>query len=274
MEKCKLCHKEKELQESHIIPKFVYKWMKQTGTGRIRQGLNINKPLQDGIKDYLLCKDCEQKFGKRENWFKKNIFSSFIKGNQTTFKSSDNLEYFAVSLLWRVLIYFKDDGNSYKFKDKLDEAEQEWRKYLYENESLKKYNSIHLMCNPNEIKIPNAPKNIYSYLLRDADIEICEGDGKCIIYAKFARFILIGIIEGVESSSFIETDITQTMNTNFQRINDSEIGSFIFDRAKNTNTFEDLSEEQQEKNNKYFSSRIDKIRGNDYWNQFVKDNDK
>ena len=28
--KCKLCDNEATLEESHIIPKFVYKWIKQT----------------------------------------------------------------------------------------------------------------------------------------------------------------------------------------------------------------------------------------------------
>jgi len=272
MERCKLCHKEKELQESHIIPKFVYKWMKQTGTGRFRQGFNINKPLQDGIKEFLLCRDCEQEFSKREDWFKKNVFDSFINRRKTTFYLSDNLKYFAVSLLWRVLIYFKDDGNKYKFKEKLDDAEKEWRKYLYENEDLNKYDSIHLMCNPDYIEISKSPKNIYSYLLRDVDIEIGEGEGKCFIYAKFARFIFIGVIEGFEKSSFIETEISQSINTNIQRLNDSALKRFIFNRAENTKNFEDLSKEQQEKNNKYFEKRINKIKGNDYWNQFLKDN--
>lgn len=271
MERCKLCHKEKELQESHIIPKFVYKWMKQTGTGRFRQGLNINKPIQDGIKEFLLCKDCEQEFSKREDWFKKHVFNSFINKRETTFHPSNNLEYFGVSLLWRVLVYFKDDGNIYKFKEKLNEAEIEWRKYLYKKEGLKKYNSIHLMCNPDDIEISNAPQNIYSYLLRDVDIEIGESDGKCFIYAKFARFIFIGVIKGIENSSFIETDISQSMNTNIQRINDSDLGGFIFNRAKNSKKFEDLSKEQQEKNTQYFEKRIDKIKGNDYWDQFLKD---
>lgn len=274
MEKCKLCHKEKDLQESHIIPKFVYKWMKLTGNGRFRQGLNINKPIQDGIKEFLLCRDCEQKFSKREDWFKKYVFSSYIDKNETTFFPSDNLKYFTVSLLWRVLVYFKDDGNNYKFKEKLDEAEIEWRKYLYENEGFKKYNSFHLMCNPDDIEIPNAPQNIYSYLLRDADIEIGEGDGECFIYAKFARFIFIGVIEGLENTSFIETDISHSMNTNNQRINHPDLTGFIFNRAKSTKKFDDLSKEQQEKNNQYFEKRIDQIKGNDYWNQFLKDNNR
>ena len=54
MELCKLCNKKAQLRESHIIPKFVYNWMKKTGTGRFRQKKDLNKPLQDGIKDFLL----------------------------------------------------------------------------------------------------------------------------------------------------------------------------------------------------------------------------
>jgi hypothetical protein len=126
------------------------------------------------------------------------------------------------------------------------------------------------MCNPNDIEIPDAPKNIYSYLLRDIDIEIAESDEKCFIYAKFARFIFIGAIEGLENSSFIKTDIS--LNTNIQSINDSDVVNFIINRAKKHQSFEDLSKEQKEKNNQYFEKRIDQIRGNDYWNQFLKDN--
>jgi hypothetical protein len=274
MERCKLCNKEKKLMESHIIPKFVYRWMKQTGTGRLRQGLLVNKPIQDGKKEVLLCQDCEQEFCKREDWFKKYVFISFINNRNTTFYPSDNLKYFAISLLWRVLIYFKDDGNKYKFKDKLDEAEIEWRKYLYENENLIKYDTIHLICNSDEIKIIDAPNRIYSYLLRAVDIEIGESDRKCFIYAKFARFIFIGVIEGFENSSFIETDMPQSINSTFQGINDSDLLCFIINRAENTKGFQDLSLEQREKNKEYFKTRIDQIKGNDYWNQFLKDNKK
>jgi len=33
--KCKLCGNRDELKASHIIPKFIYKWMKETGSGYI-----------------------------------------------------------------------------------------------------------------------------------------------------------------------------------------------------------------------------------------------
>lgn len=59
---CKLCRKEALLQRSHILPKNLIKSIRGekghvldvTGTGRY--GIN---PRQDGLKEELLCRDCE-----------------------------------------------------------------------------------------------------------------------------------------------------------------------------------------------------------------------
>ena len=51
--KCRLCEQESDLQESHIIPKFVCAYLKDTSpTGKIREANNVNKRKQDGIKLY------------------------------------------------------------------------------------------------------------------------------------------------------------------------------------------------------------------------------
>lgn len=72
---CALCGEEKELQESHIIPSLVFKWMKESSvTGHFRYGEAINKRVQDGAKCHLLCWDCEQLFGNWENTFAKEVF--------------------------------------------------------------------------------------------------------------------------------------------------------------------------------------------------------
>jgi hypothetical protein len=134
MKQCKLCQQEKELQVSHIIPKFVYKWMKESGTGRLRHGRTFNIPTQDGIKTKLLCKECENELGKREKWFRENIFDGFLKRNEEELINSSELKYFAVSILWRVLILFLYDGNKYKSFDELKNAEEEWRNYLQKND--------------------------------------------------------------------------------------------------------------------------------------------
>ncbi len=50
--KCRLCGKNADLQESHIIPSFVYRWLKDSsGTGYLRFGPEPNKRVQDGYKN-------------------------------------------------------------------------------------------------------------------------------------------------------------------------------------------------------------------------------
>ncbi|MDQ6987940.1 MAG: hypothetical protein Q9M25_09070, partial [Mariprofundaceae bacterium] len=62
---CRLCGQEQDLQKSHVIPSFVYKWLKETsGTGFFRFGMEPNKRVQDGHKFYWLCKECEGRFNE------------------------------------------------------------------------------------------------------------------------------------------------------------------------------------------------------------------
>lgn len=76
---CKLCRLPKELQESHIIPKFIYKPLRDdknriqrlSKTDNKQKNYKKHKPIQDGLKEYLLCRDCEQLLNnKYERYFK------------------------------------------------------------------------------------------------------------------------------------------------------------------------------------------------------------
>ena len=89
---CKLFGFESEMQESHIYPRFVIKFMKKTGgTNYIRNVTNPNKREQDGLKRYWLSKEAEQKFGIREKWFSENIFLPYIENNQKHFEYDERL---------------------------------------------------------------------------------------------------------------------------------------------------------------------------------------
>ncbi|EEG87761.1 hypothetical protein PROPEN_00062 [Proteus penneri ATCC 35198] len=78
---CALCDSDNiELQLSHIIPKFVYDWLKETSiTPFIRDIKNVNIRHQDGDKQYLLCNVCEKKLAVYEN----ELASYFLKRLQT-----------------------------------------------------------------------------------------------------------------------------------------------------------------------------------------------
>jgi hypothetical protein len=72
---CALCQKERELCDSHIIPHFVFDWLKESSaTGHMRFGPNMNLRVQDGLKPKLLCKECEGIFSVSESHFASKIF--------------------------------------------------------------------------------------------------------------------------------------------------------------------------------------------------------
>jgi len=103
MGKCALCDNEKELQLSHIIPKFVGRHLKGTSIGNIRNSENPNKVVQDLEKYYMLCHDCEELFSAAERWFANNIFYPRIKNGEVDFNYNEYLYYFISSLSWRSL---------------------------------------------------------------------------------------------------------------------------------------------------------------------------
>lgn len=138
---CALCGNEDELELSHIIPKFVFRYLKKDSfTGRLRNISNPNKAVQDGDKMYLLCGNCEGLFNQRETPFSNKFFREFKADGFNGLKyDGDWLHYFITSVNWRTLyldlkgfIEDNDEGNVIDEKDLklLIKAEQVMRDYL------------------------------------------------------------------------------------------------------------------------------------------------
>lgn len=259
---CELHKQEANLCESHIIPKFVFKWMKSTGTSRLRQIKTLNTPQQDGIKKYMLCQECENKFSKAEKWFNEKVFIPYLKDNTFKVKNDKNLEYFIISILWRVIKLFKDDGNDYRFLNNLNEAEKEWSEYLIHDGELSKYKNSHFILINSEYWIS---KKTDLYFSRAVDIDIVEGEDICFIYAKFSKFILIGEIRGFSNSIFEKTNMAleEEFSSTNQIINDSGVFDFFNSRIDATKGYEDLSEEQKIKTDDYHKNRIERFKNNE-----------
>ena len=101
---CDLCEQEKQLQNSHLIPQFIFNWISKTSaTGYLRRTINPNLRVQDGIKNKLLCRDCEQKFSKYEKYFADNIFYPYLNKTKTQFNYNKALQLFIISISWRIL---------------------------------------------------------------------------------------------------------------------------------------------------------------------------
>lgn len=67
MPRCRLCHQDHELRNSHIVPEFLYEDLyndKGHLMGIHGQGKKGWRPLQKGIREHLFCESCEQHFNE------------------------------------------------------------------------------------------------------------------------------------------------------------------------------------------------------------------
>jgi len=90
--KCALCHKNKELRKSHIIPEFFYKPLYDE-----KHRLNLfhlteeqmkkYNHMQKGLREYLLCDDCENQISRYENY----VSQVFYGGIELLYKNGNPL---------------------------------------------------------------------------------------------------------------------------------------------------------------------------------------
>lgn len=139
--KCRLCLKEKKLCDSHLIPEFVYRKMGYDEKHRIY----IYKPeetfgdefyINKGIREYLLCRECELQLSKYENYVAKKI--NYIYNGIKLLKNFNYSQYrfhikninykifklFLLSILWRASV-------SHKFKISIYKHEEIVRDMIY-----------------------------------------------------------------------------------------------------------------------------------------------
>ncbi len=208
---CRLTHKEADLRHSHIYPKFVINWMKDTGSPYLRNLSNPNLRFQDGYKKHLLSQEAEQLFSEKEKWFAENVFHPYLNDPATDLKYDDNLFYFSISMLWRILILELDDPtiNTFRYYEQLIEAEAQWRTFLQNKTYPKNYDRILLILTGRIRSHDITSSNVDYYLTRSADGTIVFNDTTyfCSVYVKFARFIFFGLIQNGDENAMNEVKV-------------------------------------------------------------------
>lgn len=234
---CRLCSSYGELKASHIFPRFVFQWMRQTGGGQYFR--SSDKPgirEQDGPKEHLLCGDCEQRFSSREAYFKQEVFDPYVNGKATSLTYDPRLFYFIISVAWRTLLWvsFHKDIKQHPSSKKLYQAEGEWKNYLLAESLPPTFNDAHLFLADvisNDI-LPVNRANLY--FARAVDGTITTSENSCAVYWKFARFISFCPITPFDQSLWGGTRISPSggILATPQEIRDGEIGDFLMGRAR------------------------------------------
>jgi hypothetical protein len=201
--KCALCNKDRKLKSSHIIPKFVFSWLKDSASSAIRMTFEPNKRVQDGEKQNLLCSDCEELFGK---WGKKFCEQVFIplhndSTNVTRIRYGAWALKFAVSVSWRVLLYYYKLNDISHFserqRDMAQRALEVWRGFLLGELQSPEQFEQHLLPIDAIDSHPGLTISPFlnRYLLRSIHMDVICSKKSAYVYTKMGHLILFGFIQ-------------------------------------------------------------------------------
>ena len=199
---CKLCKKDDNLRVSHVLPRFLGKYLKDTSATGFLSAVDVNgKPSrsQDLYKRRLLCDQCESVLNEAETFFADQVFYPFKKDELKTIPVDDRLGRFAVSVSLRALWIMQLVKHPLvdRWKDQLDGLETEWRNYLLKTPNFVKGNHSHhiLLCNEAilAVGLKNSPNLIHS-VLRTSAYYLFEKFEKAYVFANLAGVQIISMI--------------------------------------------------------------------------------
>lgn len=194
---CALCEARAELKQSHIIPRFVAKWLKNTSaTGFLRTAGNPDYRVQDTFKINLLCRECENRFSSLEMYFAENIFHPFHEGVRE-FSYDERLTKFVVSINWRLLrIQLYRLADDQKRMMHVKKALKTWQEYLLDRKpEPDSYENHVLFLDSLESSCGDLPPGFLWYAHRAIDGTIVTFDSDHILtYAKFPGILVASCV--------------------------------------------------------------------------------
>jgi hypothetical protein len=198
---CALCLQNNELQNSHIIPAFAFRWLRSRFlTGHIRHTQKPNLRVQDGAKMPMLCAACEVLLSKDENPFASQLFHPMASDCRTV-AYGDWLLRFAVSLSWRVLKYCYGRNPDATYTDQqqmlVAQADAIWREFLLAARPHPGKFEQHLLVFTPLTGEPQhgLPDNINRYLLGGIEMDIVGGERSLMTFTKIGPFVFFGFIQ-------------------------------------------------------------------------------
>ena len=203
---CKLCQDSDDLRVSHILPRFLGKYLKDTSaTGFLTAIDTEGQPSrsQDIYKTKLLCNRCETILNETETFFARTIFHPFKQGGTVTIPIDDRLGRFAVSVSLRALwvMQLVDEPLAEKWKDKLYSLETEWRNYLLMTPNfIMGKNSHHiLLCSEYLLAagLKDNP-NLLLSVMRTSAFYLFEQFGQAYVFANLAGVQIVSMISPPE----------------------------------------------------------------------------
>ena len=215
---CALCKKHPAIEQSHIVPAFVFRWLKESSpTGFLRFAKNPNKREQDGVKYELLCELCEDTFSEWETLFSNNVFRKVHhqENSSLAFNYDNWLIKFCVSVSWRTLMHLvnknKPDEMPFGHGQKAIATLEHWRKYLLgEFNDLTTYRQHMLITD-----VTNSAQGIENnvelkvYIKRAVHYDAMSTPDECYIITKMCDVLICGTILDSNPEQWVGTTVQE-----------------------------------------------------------------
>jgi len=259
---------------------FVYRWLKaSSATGFMRYGPQMNRRSQDGLKDYFLCANCEDRFSLQEDMFAQKIFYPYVNDNSVCVDYEEYVLKFAVSASWRVLAYGIEKRGLPHFRRRHQEAIREtldtWRDYLLDQRDNIGAHEIHLLpfCGIVDYRASDVPDGINRYLRHAVEIDVGVSDDETFTYCKLGPMDLIGLIEYPDLDHWQNTKISKTGHFGPGRtVVPGQYQQFIFKRCRRMLELEqNISDRQRTAIKRSYEQRIDRWETSDTYNATLLD---
>lgn len=198
---CALCAAERPLRLSHVIPKFVFAWMKSRGEF-IRGFGRPNLPLQDGPKVRMLCGPCESRLSVWERAAATSLFRPANSASNAHFDYGSWLLPFAVSLSFRVMRYFQqlvrsEPHHASVIATECESAAAQWAAFLLGAQPLLGPHEHHCVVLPS-LDPTSADEYVLQHFIDgvvDFQPPVVAPDGSVVVVTKMCRICIIGTVK-------------------------------------------------------------------------------
>lgn len=269
---CRLCQLESDLQLSHILPAFAYRWLRESsGNGHIRVSTAPNQRVQDGLKRHWLCASCEALFSHSETAFASQLFYPYLSASGKHFRYTRWLLHFCTSVSWRVLRLYADEHHLKDWEPEaiahVSQAEVTWREFLLGQRPHPGSFQQHLLpLDQIASASGNLAPNINRYLMRAIHMDICRGTKTIFTYSKLGRFIVLGFIHEPNLHHWRGTKVHATEGVIEPRkyVVPRALGEYLNEKARQiAEALNSVSDRQQTKIDEAFRANVDRFIGSD-----------
>ncbi|OCH02714.1 hypothetical protein [Aliivibrio fischeri] len=238
MDNCALCSSKKELEISHILPKFLFRYQKKSSpTGNIRTVNNPNRIVQDGLKLPFLCGECEDIFSKWETSFANKIFYPYESGKVSNFIYDESLSKFLASLSYRCLKLSQKENQLDHIEPKLTKyvelALDNLQSYLLGRHEHPKEQRQHLvLLGPTTFPggyikgVKESDFNIYT--TRAIEYDVISTDNEAFVYIKFLKFLVLCPIKIISNKGWRSSRISHSGGSIEPKL--YELNDYVLDR--------------------------------------------